>query len=318
MRKIALHIILLFCSASVFAQHLSSTVNKAEIKIGEPFTLTYRITSNTPLKNIHYTPQKKQFNAIVSKGSKEKTDTLFPLDLLVPFSDTTVKDSNQYIWKGQYKLTGWDSAYVVLPPDSIQIAGKTYFFAPQLVQITSPKVIKGKPIYDIHAQFTTSPNQNIFIQFMKKYGWWIALLGIGLAIGLYSIIKKRRRRVKPVVQKSLLEQTLSKIDALEEKKGYEKNLKEYYFELSLILRWFLAQYYKKEFLEKTTREIQLQLKNESLSHSTIITIRNLLLQSDGVKFAREKPQLSEILSVTNTAREIVHKIVEQPISSADE
>lgn len=308
MNKLILHILFICFSAAAFAQNPVVHLSRSTLKIGEEFTLTYSIVSTSPLKNIHYLPQFSSFHAWYSGKTHVQSDSLYQLEMLTPFTDTTFTDSNSYVWKGTYHLTGWDSAFVVIPPDSIALNDSVFHFSPQLVQITSPPVIAGKPIYDIRAHFSATPNHNKFITFIKKNGWWIAVLIVGLLLLFFVIKKRRKKTLSQALPISLLEQVLTKIDSLEKEKGYETDLKEYYFQLSLILRWFLANKYQKEFLERTTKEIEIILQHEKLERDTITTIKKLLMQADMVKFAKSTPPIDEAKEVTNIARKIVQQL----------
>ncbi|HAW81050.1 MAG TPA: hypothetical protein DCX27_15865, partial [Balneola sp.] len=61
-----------------------------------------------------------------------------------------------------------------------------------------------------------------------KHWWWILIIVILIIVVVY--VKLKGRDKKPKVQLSLREKTLKEIDALEKSKGYEIDLKEFYFD----------------------------------------------------------------------------------------
>jgi len=101
---------------------------------------------------------------------------------------------------------------------------------------------------------------------------------------------------------------LKEIDELEKSKSYEQNLKEYYFDLSIIVRKFFSAHFKERMLDKTSSEIELLLSKKGLEHSTVEVVHKILNQSDLVKFAKSEPPVSDVFVITNDARRVVVEI----------
>lgn len=309
MRKWGLNIVFLLVALCSFGQKLNTSINKDHIKIGEPFTLTLSVISNTKLDSLRIVKHTSDFPAESSSNTTEKgINTAYELEVLRPFMDTSYKEKNQFIWEGTYQLTGWDSAYVVVPPQQIYINDSLYFFSPGLIHITSPDANPSKPIYDINETFTQIKIQNTkWIQFLKNNWWWLAAILLGIIILLIVLLKYSKKKNIPL---SLRQVTLKKIDLLEEGKGYESSLKEYYFDLSIILRRFFAGHYQTPIMDKTTSEIEHILLVHKLDKEMTLLVRQLLIQSDMVKFAKSRPELEEIRNITNKARRVVNEIAD--------
>jgi hypothetical protein len=302
----------------VNGQELNLVIDKPEAQIGEPFVATYSIVSDQPIDSIRYNPNHPIFfGKETTEDRSSVVNEEYELEIQGIFSDTSYKEGGQFIWKGKYKLVGWDSAHVVLPPEKVYIDDSLHYFPPALIQITSPQADPSKDIYDINEDFTTlSSDEEGVKAFLIKHWWWILIVLILIIVLVYAKLKGREK--KQIAQLSLREQTLKEIDALEKSKGYEVDLKEFYFDLSILLRNFLAKHYKMRMLDKTTGEIERILAMKGLEKSTIKLVTMILTKSDMVKFARSAPAVSEVFAVTNEARRVVNEIADLELTTEDE
>lgn len=318
MRFWLIHIAFIALVFQVNSQELNLVIDKPEVQIGEPFVATYSIVSKRPIDSIRYNPNHPIFfGKETTKDQSSVVNEEYELEIQGIFSDTSYQKDGEYIWKGKYKLVGWDSAYVVLPPEKVYIDDSLQYFPPGLIQITSPQADPSKDIYDINEDFTTLSNDEAGLKaFLLKHWWWILIVLILIIVLIYAKLKRKGK--KPMVQLSLREQTLKEIDALEKSKGYEVDLKEFYFDLSILLRNFLAKHYKMRMLDKTTGEIERILATKGLEKSTIKLVTMILTKSDMVKFARSAPPVSEVFAVTNEARRVVNEIADLELTTDDE
>lgn len=305
-----LHIVFVFFSFSVFGQQLNAVLDKQKIQIGEPFVLTLTVEDTKPLGKIDYQIHSQQFPGKLSLSLLQDDDD-YEVEVLAVGKDTNFQEGDKYYWEMQYELTGWDSAFVILPPERIKIDDSLYYFPGQLIEVEIPVAIPNKDIYDINEYFTDIPSTDAFVNFLKANWWWLAIAVIVIILSAL-LIKKRTK--KELAELSLKEKALIEINLLEEKKGYQTDLKEYYFELSLILRRFLGQYYQTPIVEKTTSQIERLLLSKKLSPKLVELIAKLLRESDMVKFAQSNPTVSEIHSVTNEARRVINEIPEIEVS----
>ena len=309
-----LNIIVFAIAFGASGQQLSISIDKEEILIGEPFVLKYTVTSDKKIDTLLYKDQETLFAAKNSANTTtEGVNVPYELEVLRSFEDTTYKKGNQFIWQGSYQLTGWDSAYVVIPPQHIYIDDSVFTFPPGLIHVVSPIADPSKPIYDINEAFTELFQDNkAFYEVLANNWWWLTLIAIGVIVLIIYLAKRKRKEPIPL---SLRQETLNKIDLLEQSKGYEINLKEYYFDLSIILRRFFAAHYQERILDKTTGEIENILADHGLEKVLIKITRQLLTQSDLVKFAQSKPSLSEVQNITNDARRVVNEIADLDLNN---
>lgn len=301
-----LHIVFILFSFSVVGQQLNTVLDKQKIKIGEPFALTLTVKDTKPLGKIDYQIHTKQFPGKLSL-SLQQDDEDYEVEVLKVGKDSSFQEGDTYYWKIQYELTGWDSAFVILPPERIKIDDSLYLFEGQLIEVEMPVAVPNKDIYDIHEHFTDIPATHSFLTFLKENWWWLAIVLVVITVLAFLLKQKKQQEV---IELSFKEKALREIDILEDKKGYETDLKEYYFELSLILRRFLGQYYQAPIVEKTTSQIEVFLLNKKLSPQLVELILTLLTKSDMVKFAQSNPTVLEIHKVTDEARRAVKEIPE--------
>lgn len=313
MIKYYLNIIFLLSVSFSFGQQLNIHLDKEEVQIGEPFKLTLSIISEERIDSLLYQEKEKIFPGRNSVSTKsDKISEVYNLEISQSFKDTSYIEGNEFIWKKSYELIAWDSAYVVIPPELIYIEDSVHQFPAGLISVTTPTADPTQPIFDINESFTELPEKSAFEKFVSKYWPWIAFVSaLLIGVGVY-LIRKSKKEAVPL---SLREETLLQIDELERSKSYELNLKEYYFDLSLILRRFLAGHYQVRILDKTTIEIEQILEENGLDEKEILLIRQLLMQSDLVKFAQSKPGIKEIQEVTNDARKVVNEITDLKLTN---
>lgn len=309
MMRFSLHIVFGLLSFGVFSQSLKTELDKESIQIGEPFTVSFLVSSIDPFDSVFYESKRSVFTA---KSTDENTDIAlnieYELELLRPFQDTQFVHDNRYFWKGSYVLTGWDSAYVVLPPERIVLNDSTFYFPAAMIQVVSPIADPTKDIYDINEEFTEiAPEKFSLKAFLSKHWWWLSILLIILIFMSWKLLKNKSKE-KFVAPVPLRDRIINEINALEKSKGYETDLKEYYFQLSVIVRKFLSEHYQLRLMEYTTSEVRGVLKQRKISNDTIDVIEKLLNQSDMVKFAKSEPPLNEVFMVTNEARQIVDEV----------
>ncbi|PKR81437.1 hypothetical protein CW751_05115 [Brumimicrobium salinarum] len=289
----------------MLGQELKMTIETEEVLIGEPFSIHYSVISEEKIDSLIFFDQEDTFSAKISDDQKsDQVSSTYDLEILTAFTDTNYQSNGRYVWRGTYEVTGWDSAYVIIPPELIYIEDSMYVFPAGLVHITSPTLDPNHPLYDINESFTELP-QDKFL-FLKSY-WFFALI-LALIIALVFIYFKRKPKKEQRI--SLRAEFLGKIDRLEKSKSFETNLKEYYYDLSIILRRFFAAHLQEQILDKTTGEIEVILTKYGLDQEKVLLTRKLLTQSDMVKFARSTPSIEEVKNVTNYARKIVNEIAD--------
>jgi hypothetical protein len=281
--KIKRYLLILLLASSVFAQQkqLVTSIDTTRNKIGAEFKLTLKATVDTKTKVV--------FPKLKNMGALEVIQS-YPID--------TVKKDDRYELIKKYGLTQFDSGRYTIPSIKILINNKVVASDSIQVEVANVPVdtLKQK-MFDIK---DIAPADN------SLGNWWKYLLGflliIGLAALIYWYIKKyQKKKIEAEIYKTPIEKATSLLNSLEKKELWQKGeVKEYYSELTNIVRNYIEEAIEIPAMESTTSELIEGLKVASLKKKMMLsqdTIENLfvvLKQADLVKFAKSKPMDFEI------------------------
>ncbi len=281
MKKIILYFLF---STTVFAQQkqVRTSIDTIKNKIGAEFKLTLKTDVDTLSKVVF--PNLKNFGVLEVISS-------YPID--------TIRKNDRYELIKKYGLTQFDSGKFTIPSVRILINNKAFLSDSLRVEITNVQVdtLKQK-MYDIK---DIIPAQNSF------FGtWWKYLLGLLLIAGIGALIywfvkRPRKEKSEEETFKTPIEKATSKLNKLEKKELWQRGeIKEYYSELTDIVRNYIEEAIEIPAMESTTSELIEGLKIASLkkkmklSKETIENLFTVLKQADLVKFAKSKPMDFEI------------------------
>ncbi len=273
-----LSLFLILSSLFSFSQ-VKSTIDSTSIKIGEQ--ITYHIQVETDSTKLVVFPEGQTFS---------------PLEMIESYDVDTLKNNDKFNLIKKYGLTQFDSGKYTIPRQKIIIGDKTFFTDSLQVEVRNVVVDSTKGLFDIKP-----------IMAVEKQGndWWkyvlITLLVLGiLAFLLYWFIWRK----KPLTEEEKIallppydraKLALKKLD--EAPYLQEKNLKDYYSELTFIIRKYLDEKVYDHALESTTDELisRLNLLKEAnqvdLSKEDIKNLEAILKRADLVKFAKSAPDI---------------------------
>jgi len=290
--------LLCFLVAVGFAQNpvVNSQVETSSIRIGEQFQ--FKISVNGTENVI--------FPKLVLKGleiiDSAKVDTI----------------NNMLIQK--YILTGFDSGAFYIPQQQVFVRNQAYLTDSLLINVATVEIdttkIKKYPIKSIKSEHYVFDDFKIYIYLLL-----VALAIIGFWI-YYFVIRKRKVQEEKPLYKVLppFEEAIYKLNELDNKLLWQNNqVKEYYSELTEIVRNYIERELQVPALEKTTDEIIEMLrdfhdaKTIYTSTETIKKLRELLQEADLVKFAKSKPISIEIEEDRKDAQEIISNLKPKPI-----
>ena len=237
--------------------------------------------------------------------------TFSPLETVEAFATDTTRKKDRLTLQKIYALTQFDSGSYKLPTQRIEINGTGYFTDSMMIYVeTVPVDTIAQKMYDI------KPLINVEKRYM---GWWKYLV-IGLLVllvlgGLFYWFVLRKKPLTQEEKEALLppyDRALLELKRLENSKYLiQDEFKEYYSELTTIVRAYLEEEAHVAALESTTGQLieRLELLSDSgelqLDKDTIQQFRNILQTADLVKFARTKPSTS----VAEQDRKLVEQIV---------
>lgn len=295
MRRYLLHIILLIGFVS-FSQNLPKVSAKADttkIRIGE--RINYEIVVDNADKGVVF--------------SELELDSLGRVELVESLDIDTLK--NQLIKK--YALTSFDSGSYVIPRQRILIWSQEYLTDSLKIDVSTVAVDTTKQqMYTIKA----IQNEPYTFEDFKNYLLWI--LGILLVLGLILYLYLKGKKYVDENGKSIIapyQEAIRNLRQLDKKQLWQNNrVKEYYSELTGIVRYYIERELKIPALERTTAGLIDTLTDFSdadaivTTKETIDKLKDLLQEADLVKFAKSKPLSNEIGSDRIDAEEIINKL----------
>jgi hypothetical protein len=237
--------------------------------------------------------------------------TFSPLETVEAFATDTTRKNDRLTLQKIYALTQFDSGAYKLPSQRIEINGAGFMTDSMMVNVeTVPVDTLAQKMYEIKPLIAVEKSNT---------EWWKYLL-IGLLIllivgGLFYWFVLRKKPLTEEEKVALLppyDRALLELKKLDNSKYLIKDeFKEYYSELTTIVRAYLEEDVHVSALESTTGQLidKLELLSDSgeleLDKDTIKQFKNILQTADLVKFAKSKPSSS----VAEQDRKLVEQIV---------
>ena len=273
-------ILFFLCSVFSFAQ-VAASIDSTSIKIGEQ--ITYKIQVETDTTSLVVFPEGQTFT---------------PLEMIESYKTDTLKKNDKYNLIKRYGLTKFDSGAYTIPRQKIIVGDKTFFTDSLKVEVRNILVDSTKQgLYDIKPIIEVKkPSSN----------WWKYTLFILLALVIVSgLLYWFLWRKKPLTESEKIallppyDRAKLAIKKLEESTYLKQaEFKEYYSELTDIIRKYLDEQVYDHAMESTTEELvnRLRLLKEGnqidLSKETIKNIEDILRRADLVKFAKSAPEVA--------------------------
>jgi len=265
---------------SITSAQVTSSVDSTQIKIGEQ--ITYKIQVEVDTTALVVFPEGQTF---------------MPLEMIESYKIDTTKQNATYNLVKKYGLTQFDSGAYTIPKQKIIIGDKTFFTDSIKVEVNTIAVDTTKQgLYDIKP----------FIEVEKSSSnWWLPLLYVLLTLAVVGfILYWFVWRKKPLTQEEKIallppyDRAKLALKTLDESTYLQnEELKEYYSELTFIIRRYLDEKVYDRALESTTDELVTRLNilkdgNQiDISKEDIKNIESILKRADLVKFAKSAPDI---------------------------
>jgi uncharacterized protein YneF (UPF0154 family) len=261
-----------------------------------------------------------QYKVTVDKG----TQVVFPklqLDSLhkVEVVETLPVDTLKNKLEKKYILTSFDSGQYVIPQQQLLVNNKKYLTDSLLINVATVKVDTTKQkMFPIKAVMSEPKTIDDYLHL-----WWLIfpLLAI-IGIILYFILRKKVKKEVVAVYVPPIQEAMERLKALDEKQLLKQNkIKQYYSELTEIVRNYIEKDINIPALESTTNELLETIKdfNQSsklgISKETIAELKEVLQNADLVKFAKSKPIVEEIKTDRNLSERILQNL--KPIKNTE-
>lgn len=294
--KKAIQLLFLFVVFATYAQEetaVKARIDTTQIRIGEQIEYS-----------IHVSAQE----AVVFP----ELDSLGLLEVVTSEAIDTLRDG---LLK-KYRLTGFDSGSFTIPKQRVLILDKTYDTEAFLVQVGTVAVdtLKQKP-------FPIKPileEPFVFDDLAPYFVWFYLIIGILLlVVFVYLFLKKQQRETGEAVEIRIpaFQEAIEKFDSLDAKELWQQNrIKEFYVELTEIVRTYLGREVHVHTLEATTDELLTLIREANdekaigISKEAIQTLENFLRHADFVKFAKLRPEVSEIQQNRTVAESFVKEL----------
>lgn len=305
MQKVIFHIIILFCIySSILSQNISVSLSKEQVVIGEQLELNQIIESDVQLDSFPIHP----WDHIIPAFTGEEIDSKTPyeLEVLGQPHDSSYQRGAIYVYERTYRIIPWDSAFVVIPPQTVELSDTSLITPPLLLEVDYPEQSSEDELKDIYELFedVNLESSLTWLDYLIYFGWIIPI-----ALLIWWFIKKKRRGKEPSLPVlNPQEKAFSAIEQLIQSNSAQEDLKEFYYELSIILRQFLAESLEINAIELTTSEIAHFLKQKTIKKDVIKAVLLILQQSDLVKFAKSSPSEETIQENIEITKNIIHHI----------
>ena len=281
-RKVFLSLLFILYSFFSFAQ-VKTEIDTTKIRIGEQINYKIKVEADSSLLVVF--PEGQTFSPLESVEASK--------------IDTTKKEGN-FLLSRLYKLTQFDSGSYTIPRQKIIIGDKPFFTDSLRVDVNTVQVDTTKQkLYDIKP----------IIEVEKSSGnWWKWLLVILAVVALVAFLlwwfiwrqkpltEEEEIALLPPYDRAKL--ALKKLD--ESQYLIRSEVKEYYSELTLVIRKYLDEKVYDRSLESTTDELitRLRLLREGnqfdFSKDTLKNLETILKRADLVKFAKSDPDTALI------------------------
>ncbi|MGS2727745.1 hypothetical protein ACU8DI_14130 [Psychroserpens sp. BH13MA-6] len=276
---IPLFITVLLFTTSAQSQ-VESSVDTTQIKIGEQ--ITYKIQVETDSTNLVVFPEGQTF---------------LPLEMIDSYKIDTTKNDATFKLIKSYGLTQFDSGSYMIPKQKIIVGSKTLYTDSLMVKVNTVAVDTTKQkLYDIKPMME--------VEQVSGNGWKYALIALLFTALCAFLIYWFIWRKKPLTEEEEIallppydraKLALKKLD--ESNYLQREELKDYYSELTFIIRKYLDEKVYDRALESTTDELvdRLNMLKDAnqieLSNDDIKNIETILKRADLVKFAKSAPDI---------------------------
>ena len=320
LKIISLFILSLNFFGSLKAQDMrvSAVLDTSKIRIGEPVKLDLYFL---------YNPNQGSFKIqwpTIGDTITEKVEVISHTEI-----DTTMPEKsnpNLIQQHQQFIISAYDSGYFAIPPFKFILNGDTA--DPKLTEAlllevhtvpTDSSAVKTK---DIKEPF----GEPFSWLWYKEYFYW-GIAALVFVIAVFLIIYYRNKRLKNKIiepEKPKVPAHITALASLERIKNEQlwkdNKIKEYYSEITDAVRLYIEERYNVSALESTTDELLTLMRSQVIDQNSKEKLKQILVLSDFVKFAKMIPMEQEhLITLTNafdfvngTKREEEITIIEEP------
>jgi hypothetical protein len=259
---------------------VTSTIDSTKIKIGEQ--ITYKIQVEADSTDMVVFPEGQTFS---------------PLEMIESYKTDTLRVDSKFNFIKKYGLTQFDSGTYTIPRQKIIIGDKAFFTDSLKVDVRNIAVdTTEQGLYDIKPSIEVEKSSSNF--------WRNLLFVLLILVVVSALIYWFVWRKKPLTEEEQIallppyDRAKMAIKKLDESQYLQKEeIKEFYSELTFIIRKYLDEKVYDRALESTTDELIRMLKllkdgnKIELSNEDIVNLETIFKRADLVKFAKSRPDI---------------------------
>lgn len=241
------------------------------------------------------------------------------VELRMPVKTDTVESGGNIRINLDVPVQAFDSGYYQLPRLAFVTGNDTVESNSVAFKVYPVNATADTPIGDFAS--VADPADPSFFDFLPDWFvdyWWLFLIALLIAVALI-LVYRRYRRVGHILPKkpeqTPYEEAIKRLNELKQRKLWEQGEeKEYYTELTDILRRYLWRRFGINAVEMTSRQILESLSGNKEIKDKRVYFRQILDMADFVKFAKVRPLPDDnILAFDNALRFVEEtKPVPQP------
>ena len=231
--------------------------------------------------------------------------------------DTLKNETGETIIHQRLVITSFDTGFIQLPSMTFIFnddSSQAFSTQPLLIFVSDIPVVMEEDIKEIKEPYDVPFN-------WKKWLKWglIILLLLAALVGAILLWKRNRKQepmvmARPKPKRPAHEIALEKLEELRRKKLWQNNqTKEFYIELSDIVREYIEFQFDILALEMTTDETVSALRMKGLDESKILPLMKTLQMADLAKFAKYTPMANENELCFENARTFVSSTLVMPL-----
>ena len=212
----------------------------------------------------------------------------------------STKTNDGWILKQNFIVTQWDSGFFKTP--IIQVGNKKS--QQYIITVNTIPIDQEKEFYDIKKPI------NIPLKFIEILPYILLfLIIVMIIIFTRKYLKNRKPEIKkPEVTEKIIPAYVTALDDLEklktEKKWQSGKIKDYYSDISDIIRTYIEDGLSTPAMEMLTKDIIHTLKNKNINTENL---NSLLNTADLAKYAKSKPSSNENELIMKIAIDFVHQ-----------
>lgn len=278
MKNLRLLFIFLSVTLNVFAQNITSSVDKQKILIGEQFQ--WQLQGNFAKgKQIHW----------------PTVDSIPHFEVLKKSAIDSQQTEKGVTMSQTFTVTSWDSGQWTLPSFAA-VKSKTNLIK---IDVSFSSFDPNQPYHDI--------KDILDVKKPVQSNWWWYLVGLALLLALFLLFfpgsKKKKEEPVFVPNEGAYKTALKRLEKLKAQESQDAKL--FYTELINIFREYLLKRKNIQSYSKTTDDLSNQITQLNMQKDQYYSLVQTLRLSDMVKFARFQPTSEENKTSVETIKESI-------------